>query len=183
MVVLLDSMTELESEMRKLIPFLLLLIAGCSSDPVNMDEVLYERAGQYITNDNFHSCFFFNQKVYNGPAYNPHRNGEKKEAGKLKNGFQTGVWNAWDDKGNKWYTGSYLHGREHGKWIGYYANGGKKYEGSYANGLQEGKWIYYNKKGVKNLEEIYFSCSKECADEHYKQNCPKEGKVKESTKF
>ena len=58
MVALLDSMTELESEMKKLIPFVLLLIAGCSSDPVNMDEVLYERAGQYITNDNFHSFFY-----------------------------------------------------------------------------------------------------------------------------
>ena len=183
MVVLLDSMTELESEMKKLMPFLLLLVAGCSSDPVNMDEVLFERAGQYITNDNFHSFFYFNQKVYNGPAYSLHRNGKKKEAGAIKNGFQTGMWNAWDDKGNKWFSGSYQHGREHGKWSGYHSSGGKKYEGNYENGLQAGKWIYYNEKGVKSMEESYFSCNEDCENSHYKHTCPREGKVRESKKF
>ena len=51
-------MTELESEMKKLFPFFLVLIAGCSSDPVNMDEVLFERAGQYITDNNYSSFSF-----------------------------------------------------------------------------------------------------------------------------
>ena len=136
MVVLLDSMTELESEMKKLFPFFLVLIAGCSSDPVNMDEVLFERAGQYITDNNYSSFFFFNLKVYNGPAYTLHKNGKKK-----------------------------------------------KYEGIYENGFQAGKWIYYNEAGKKNLEEIYFSCTEECADSHYKMDCSRMGKVKESKKF
>jgi len=130
-----------------------------------------------------HSFFYFNQKVYNGPAYSLHRNGKKKEAGEIKNGFQAGKWDAWDDEGNKWFSGSYEHGREHGKWSGYHANGEKKYEGNYENGLQAGKWTYYNDKGVKNLEESYFSCTKECEDSHYKHTCPKEGKVRESKKF
>ena len=169
--------------MKKLISFLLLLMAGCSSDPVNMDEVLYERGGLYITNDNFHSFFYFNQKVYSGPAYSLHRNGEKKEAGAIKNGFQTGMWNAWDEDGNKWFSGSYQHGREHGKWIGYHVNGEKKYEGDYENGLQAGKWTYYNNKGVKYLEESYYSCTKECEESHYRHTCPREGKVKESKEF
>ncbi len=93
------------------------------------------------------------------------------------------MWNAWDDKGNKWFSGSYQHGREHGKWSGYHSDGGKKYEGSYENGLQAGKWIYYNEKGLKNLEESYFSCNEECANSHYKHTCPKKGKVRESKKF
>ena len=183
MVVLLDSMTELESEMKKLFPFFLVLIAGCSSDPVNMDEVLFERAGQYITDNNYSSFFFFNLKVYNGPAYTLHKNGKKKEEGKLKNGFQSGLWTAWDDEGNKWFSGAYEHGKEHGKWVGWHPNGNKKYEGIYENGFQAGKWTYYNEAGKKNLEEIYFFCTEECADSHYKMDCSRMGKVKESKKF
>lgn len=169
--------------MKRLSLLLLWIVAGCSSDPVNMDEVLFDRGGQYITNDNFHSFFYFNRKVYNGPGFTLHRNGKKKEQGDLKNGFQTGNWNAWDDKGNKYFTGAYEHGQEHGKWTGYYTNGKKKYEGSYENGLQAGKWTYYTETGAKKLEEIYFACSKACNKSHFKHACPKKGKVKESKKF
>ena len=120
--------------MRKLIPFLLLLIVGCSSDPVNMDEVLYERAGQYITNDNFHSFFFFNQKVYNGPAFVRYRSGEKREQGNLNNGFRSGAWTGWDKDGVKKFVGEYKKGKAHGKWTGFHVNGKKKYEGDYELG-------------------------------------------------
>ena len=132
-------MTELESKMRKLIPFLLLLIVGCSSDPVNMDEVLYERAGQYITNDNFHSFFFFNQKVYNGPGFMRYRTGEKREQGILKNGFKSGAWIGYDKKGKKKFVGDYQQGKAHGKWTGFHPNGEKKYEGVFTLGFQLGR--------------------------------------------
>jgi len=159
----------------------LLMIVACSSDPVNMDKVLFERSGQYITNDDFHSFFYFNRKVYNGPAYSLHKNGKKKEEGDLKNGFRTGVWHTWYDDEKKRYTGGYNRGKEHGKWIAYYYTNGKtKYEGSYKDGLQEGKWIYFDETGNKELEEIYFSCTEECEKSHFKRPCPKEGKVKES---
>jgi antitoxin component YwqK of YwqJK toxin-antitoxin module len=169
--------------MKKLSIILFSFLAGCSSDPVNMDEVLFERGGQYITNDNFHSFFYFNQKVYNGPGFTLHRNGKKKEAGALKNGFQSGAWNAWDDKGNKRFSGGYEHGREHGKWTGFYASGKKKYEGVYEYGHQAGKWLYFDNAGNKNLEEVYYSCTKACEASHFKHTCPKKGQINESENF
>ena len=72
-----------------------------------MDEVLYERAGQYITNDDFHSFFYFNQKVYNGPAYSLHRNGKKNE-GSYENGLQAGKWTYYNEKGVKNLEESYF---------------------------------------------------------------------------
>ena len=62
-------------------PFFLLLIftISCSGDPVNMDEKLFDRGGQWITSDNYSSFFFFNQKVYSGPGFILHRNGKKRK--------------------------------------------------------------------------------------------------------
>ena len=87
---------------------LFLIIAGCSSKtPVDMDEVLYDRSGQYITSDNYDPSllgFMYNQKVYNGPGFLRYRSGEKREQGTLKNGFKSGPWTGYDKKGNKKLT-------------------------------------------------------------------------------
>jgi len=148
-----------------------------------MDKVLFERAGQYITNDDYHAFFFFNRKVYNGPGFTLHKNGKKKEEGNLKNGFQDGVWKAWDDEGNKRFEGSYLRGQEHGKWVGYHTNGQKKYEGVYEFGHQAGKWTYFNSSGKKELEEVYFVCNDACEETHFPNPCTRKGKVKSEQKF
>ena len=141
--------------MKYLLLFFILILFSCSNEPVNMEEVLFERSNQYITKDNFSPYFFFNQKVYNGPAYNRYRSGEKKEQGILKNGYKTGSWTGWNKGGAKRFTGEYKEGKEDGIWIGFHPNGKKKYEGKYANGLQAGQWIYYDSKGKKELEESY----------------------------
>ena len=54
--------------MKYLLLLFTLVFFCCSDEPVNMEEVLFERGGQYITADNFSPYFFLNQKVYNGPA-------------------------------------------------------------------------------------------------------------------
>ena len=169
--------------MNKLLLFMALLIVGCSKEPVNMDEVLFDRAGRWITNDNYSSFFFYNIKVYNGPAFSVHRNGKIREKGELKSGWKSGVWTGWDKDGNKRYSGSYNYGQEHGNWIGWHTNGEKKYEGEYQKGKQAGKWTYYNKDGKKTTEEIYFSCDEKCENEHFPNPCPREGKVAESKEF
>ena len=56
-----------ESRMNKLLLFMALLIVGCSKEPVNMDEVLFDRAGRWITNDNYSSFFFYN--INNSDSY------------------------------------------------------------------------------------------------------------------
>ena len=152
--------------MKRLLVFYFLFFSSCSDEPVDMGMVLYERSGQHLTGDNFSPYFFFNQKVYNGPAFNKYRSGEKKEQGMLKNGFKTGTWSSWNKDGKKRFTGDYLEGKASGGWIGYYPNGKKKYEGKYKSGLQTGKWIYYSEKGLKELEESYFICTDKCQDNH-----------------
>ena len=166
------------------------LIVSCSSKtPVAMDEVLWERGGQYITADNYSSFFYFNQKVYNGPGFLKYRSGEKKEEGSVKNGFKAGAWTGWDKKGNKKFTGEYKKGKAHGQWTGFHINGKKKYEGKYELGFQTGSWAYYNKNGKKNLEELYYVCTDECKDAHPPNRkgsiyiCEKLGRIKETKDF
>ena len=155
------------------------LIVSCSSKtPVAMDEVLWERGGQYITADNYSSFFYFNQKVYNVPGFLKYRSGEKKEEGSVKNGFKAGAWTGWDKKGNKKFVGEYKRGEPHGQWTGFHPNGKKKYEGNYKFNFQVGKWTYFNNKGIKNLEENYFICDEECDDTH-----PDLGKLLDSKEF
>ena len=143
--------------MKHTILLFVILFVGCSKESVEMEVVLFERSGQWITNDDYSGFFFFNRKVYNGPAFISYRSGEKREEGLLKNGFKTGIWTGLSKDGKKRYSGEYRKGKAHGKWIGYHTNGEKKYDGLYELGLQTGQWNYYNEKGKKTLEEIYFN--------------------------
>ena len=96
--------------MNKSITLLVFAFVACSSKtPVDMEEVLYDRSGQYITADNYNTSiigFLYNQKVYNGPGFIRYRSGEKREQGPLKNGFKSGVWTGWDKKGKKSMKGN-----------------------------------------------------------------------------
>jgi|TARA_Y100000996_G_scaffold127867_1_gene96982 antitoxin component YwqK of YwqJK toxin-antitoxin module len=178
--------------MNKSITLLVFAFVACSSKtPVDMEEVLYDRSGQYITADNYNTSiigFLYNQKVYNGPGFIRYRSGEKREQGPLKNGFRSGLWTGWDKKGNKKFSGEYKKGKAHGNWDGFHPNGKKKYEGKYELGFQTGKWNYYDLNGKKNLEENYFVCDDECKDLHPPDRrgvpyvCAKLGRLKESKK-
>ena len=171
--------------MKKLFIFFTLFIIGCSSDvPHNMEEELSERSGRWHKGSDWSGFWYsYQYKVYNGPAYTTHKNGERKEKGDIVNGAKSGVWSGWSDKGNLKYKGVYLNGAEDGIWKGYFANGKTKYEGKYKNGKQIGTWKYYNKKGKMITEEKYFTCGEKCADSHFPRACKREGKVKSSKDF
>jgi len=143
--------------MKKIFIYLLLFFISCSETPVDMDEKLFDRGGRFITRPDYSSMWFDNLKVYNGPAFSIHKNGERKEKGDIVNGAKSGTWSGWDDKGNLKYKGDYLDNKEDGKWIGYHANGKTKYEGLYKDGKQIGKWKYFNKRGKITTEEEYNS--------------------------
>jgi antitoxin component YwqK of YwqJK toxin-antitoxin module len=143
--------------MKKIFIYILLFFISCSETPVDMDEKLFDRGGRFITRPDYSSMWFYNLKVYNGPAYSNHKNGERKEKGDIVNGAKSGTWSGWDDKGNLKYKGDYLDNKEDGKWIGYHANGKTKYEGLYKDGKQIGKWKYFNKRGKITTEEEYNS--------------------------
>ena len=175
--------------MNKFLIFIFLIFSCSSKNPVDMETVLYDRSGQYITGDNYSSFFFFNQKVYNGPAYNRYKSGEKREEGTLKNGFKSGAWTGYNKEGKRKFVGEYKKGKAHGKWVGYHPNGNKKYEGLYELGFQTGDWSYFDEKGRKNLEEDYYVCNEECKDEHppdrrgVKYICAKLGRLREQKKI
>ena len=54
--------------MKRLLPVFIFTIFACSSKiAVDMEEVLYDRSGQYITADNYDTSllgFLYNQKVF-----------------------------------------------------------------------------------------------------------------------
>ena len=143
--------------MKKIFIYLLLFFISCSETPVDMDKKLFDRGGRFITRPDYSSMWFYNLKVYNGPAFSTHKNGERKEKGDIVNGAKSGTWSGWDDKGNLKYKGDYLDNKEDGKWMGYHANGKTKYEGLYKEGKQIGKWKYFNKRGKITTEEEYNS--------------------------
>jgi len=187
---MLDLNKSSEFLMKTLSFITLLILAGCSSGtPVNIEDVLYERSGRFITGDNYSNLFFKNQKVYSGPGFRLYRSGEKMEEGTLKNGWKSGVWTGYYKDKKKKFVGSYKKGKSDGGWIGYYRSGEKKYEGNYYNGFQVGTWSYYNKKGQKKLEEVYFICTDECEETHppdrrgTKYICANLGKIVDEKKF
>ena len=160
-----------------------LVFVSCSDKPVNMDTQLYELAGKYLTKADFSTIPFYNKRVYYGPAYSLHKNGEKKEKGDIINGAKSGIWSGWDDKGNLKFKGSYFEGNEDGPWKGYHANGKIKYEGEYKNGKQIETWKYYNKRGKMITEEVYYTCDEDCTKQPIPDWCRNEGKVKKSKNF
>ena len=171
--------------MKKLFIFFTLFIVCCTSEtPHNMDGELEERGGRWMKGEEW-SWFWYSYqyKIYSGPAYLNHKNGERKEKGDIVNGAKTGVWSGWDDKGNLIYKGNYLDGKEDGMWKGYFSNGKTKYEGEYKKGKQIETWKYYNKKGKMVTEELYFTCDEDCSKKPITDCCRKEGIVKSSKDF
>jgi hypothetical protein len=98
--------------------------------------------------------YSFQYKVYNGPAYSNHKNGERKEKGDIVNGAKSGLW-----------------------------SGKIKYEGEYKNGKQIETWKYYNKRGKMTTEEVYYTCDEDCSKRPITDCCRNEGKVKKSKDF
>ena len=78
--------------MRKLllIVFPLLLIVGCSKEPINYETTLNERDGVYYTKDT--------NEPYNGRVFTINNNGEKKE-GNIKEGKINGHWTTYNSSG------------------------------------------------------------------------------------
>ena len=171
--------------MKKLFIFFTLFIIGCTSEvPRNMEEELAFRSDRWFKGSDWSVFWYsFQYKVYNGPAYTTHKNGERKEKGDIVNGTKSGLWSGWDEKGNLKYKGAYLLGKEDGLWKGYFSNGKTKYEGKYKSGKQIKTWKYYNKKGKMTTEETYFTCDEKCEESHWPRLCKKEGKVKSSEDF
>ena len=82
--------------MKKLLPLLLLILIGCSKEPINMDEVLIERNDVYYTKDT--------NQPYSGPVFRLHKNGIIGQEVNLKDGKPDGLWKSYSMEGDNFYS-------------------------------------------------------------------------------
>ena len=124
----------------------LMLIVGCSSDPIDVDK-LVERGGLlYEVNSD---------KPYSGPVFSLYENGQMSEEGTLKNGKADGKATEWNKNGQKSLEATFKDGELDGRETHWYVNGQKSYEGTYKDGERVGKWTLWYKNGEKQGEENY----------------------------
>ena len=72
----------------------LVLIVGCSQEPINYETTLVERDGVYFTIDT--------NKPFSGPVFSLFEDGKKKEEeGTFNDGIKDGLWTYWYEEGQK----------------------------------------------------------------------------------
>jgi|TARA_B100000959_G_scaffold265831_1_gene307711 antitoxin component YwqK of YwqJK toxin-antitoxin module len=77
--------------MKKILLIMLLLIVGCSKEPINYETTLVERDGVTFTKDT--------NKPYSGKWTSWYDNGQKKAEGTYNNGKQVGKWTYYKEDG------------------------------------------------------------------------------------
>ena len=63
-----------------------------------------------------------------------HLNGQKKQEGTFKDGYEDGLHTRWYENGQKEWEVTYKDGKGHGLYTEWYENGEKKEEGTYKDG-------------------------------------------------
>ena len=126
----------------------LLLIFGCSKEPINYEETLNERDGVFYTKDT--------NKPYSGPVFSLNERGLNKRESILEDGKMISYKEfEWYENGQKQYEGIYKDGKEDGLWTEWYKNGQKKSEKTYKDGLEDGLETWWYENGQKSSEWTY----------------------------
>ncbi|MDP7608109.1 MAG: toxin-antitoxin system YwqK family antitoxin [Candidatus Marinimicrobia bacterium] len=133
--------------MKKTLLITLLLIVGCSKEPINYETSLVERDGVFYTNDT--------NKSYSGQVFSLYDDGKKKEEGTFKDGKEDGLWTAWYENGQKKAEGTFKDGKEDGLVTLWYENGHKQQEGTFKDGEYDGLWTYWYENGQKKQEVTF----------------------------
>ena len=113
----------------------LLLIVGCSKEPINYEETLNERDGVFYTKDT--------NKPYSGPVFSLYENGRNKRESILEDGKMiTYIDFRWYENGQKKEEKTYKDGKPDGLYTGWWKNGQKKYEVTFKDGklISEKEW-------------------------------------------
>ena len=115
--------------MKKILLISLLLIVGCSKEPINYKTALVKRDGIYYPDDT--------NKPYSGPVFSLDDDGKKFSEGTLKDGefISQTVWDYYPN-GRKMDELNFKNGELEGLWTSWYQNGQKKFEGNYKDGEQ-----------------------------------------------
>jgi len=122
--------------MKRFLPLflLLLLLVGCTKEPINVEATLIERDGIYYTLDT--------NKPYTGPVFTLYGNGVKKSEVFLKDGKPNGFYSFWYEGGQIKQQGTYTDGKKDGKWTVWDAKG--KVLGEYNYKYDQINGIYEN---------------------------------------
>ena len=139
----------------------LMLVVGCSKEPINIDE-LVERDGIWHSKDT--------NKPYSGKAVEYLENGQKYYEVTFKDGKEDGKWTEWHDNGQKKSEVTYKNGEKDGLWTEWTWDGHKRIEGTFKNGEKDGLWTTYFAKGRKFSEQTF----KDGNEIDYKSPFPKE---------
>ena len=106
----------------------LLLIVGCSKEPINYETTLIERDDIYYTKDT--------NEPYSGQVFSLHQNGQKESETTYKDGKPNGLWTDWYKDGKKKTETTFKNGKPNGLFTNWYDNGQKFGEGTYKDGKQ-----------------------------------------------
>ena len=110
--------------MKKALLITLLLIVGCSKEPINYETTLVDGDGVYYTEDT--------GKPYSGEVFSLYElGGRKKSETTLKDGKLDGLWTSWYWNQKKEKEGTYKDGRLDGEWTYYTTTGNGKYSITY----------------------------------------------------
>jgi antitoxin component YwqK of YwqJK toxin-antitoxin module len=142
----------------------LLLIVGCSKEPINYEETLKERDGVFYTKDS--------NKPYSGLVFSINSNGFYSEQGTLEDGKKHGLWiqnyensklyieenynygvkngsfKKYDRNGEELEISNYLNGQYHGECKFIFPHFREEYSGNYINGKRDGEWKLINKDNI-----------------------------------
>ena len=128
--------------MKKTLLITLLLIVGCSKEPINYETTLVDGDGVYYTEDTV--------KPYSGEVFSLYElGGRKKSETTLKDGKLDGLWTSWYWNQKKEKEGTYKDGRLDGEWTYYTLTGNGKYSITYT--ISD----YDSIKFTDNLETYY----------------------------
>jgi antitoxin component YwqK of YwqJK toxin-antitoxin module len=126
----------------------LLLIVGCSKEPINYETTLVNREGVFYTNDT--------NKPYSGSVFSLYGDGKKKDEGTLKDGkmIRKTEWR-WYVNGQREFEVTYKDEKEDGLGTEWYEKGQKKSELTYKNGVFDGLGTVWYENGQKQFEGIH----------------------------
>ena len=132
----------------------LMLVVGCSSDPIDGSNLVYKDGLMYAP--------------YSGEAVWYYENGQKERERTYKDGEKDGLSTAWYDNGQKSGEGTYKDGKPDGSFTYWHENGQKSEERTYKDGELDGKATGWYENGQKSGEITYKNgavISEKCWDE------------------
>ena len=114
----------------------LMLVVGCSKEPINYETTLVERDGVFYTKDT--------NKPYSGQVFSLYEDGEKKSEGTIKEGKWDGLLTEWYENGQKKQEGTYKEGQQD-VFRTYWDNDGSKYVGKVSPSYTQtdGTFLYW----------------------------------------